>query len=61
LNIKEFLTGAITGVLGDYVLFVIIQALAKTTPEWGTYGWGLFAAYNATIVLWLRHALTSEG
>jgi hypothetical protein len=60
LNIKAFLEGAVIGIFGDYILFVIIQSLAKTTPEWGTYGWGLFVAYNAAIVFWLRHALKSK-
>jgi hypothetical protein len=56
LNIKAFISGAFAGIVGDYVLFVMIQAFSKTTPEWGTYGWGLFAAYNAAILLWLRNS-----
>jgi hypothetical protein len=61
LNIISFIKGAFAGVVGDYVLFVMIDSFSKTTTEWGTYGWGLFVAYNAAILFWLRHALKAKG
>lgn len=57
MKILEFLSGALAGVIGDLVLHNIIQALSTATPQWATYGWGLFVAFNTAIVLWLRNAL----
>jgi hypothetical protein len=54
LNIKAFIEGSIAGVIGDYVLFVMIGSFSKTTSEWVTYGWELFIAYNAAILFWKK-------
>ena len=58
MNIQEFVSGAFVGVVGDYVLYNVIQALSMATPEWGTYGWGFFVAFNASILYWLKRALS---
>jgi uncharacterized membrane protein YeaQ/YmgE (transglycosylase-associated protein family) len=58
MDIQEFISGAFAGIVGDYVLYNVIQALSTATPEWAVYGWGLFVAFNGAIVLWLKHALT---
>jgi uncharacterized membrane protein YeaQ/YmgE (transglycosylase-associated protein family) len=57
-DIGEFLKGALVGIVGDYVLYNIIQSFSTATPGWSPYGWGLFVAFNGAIVLWLKHALT---
>jgi hypothetical protein len=61
MNMKDFVSGAATGVVGDYILFNVVQALSSVTPEWGTYGWGLFAAFNVAVAFWLKHALTGSN
>ncbi|HVP93236.1 MAG TPA: hypothetical protein VMS94_05800 [Acidobacteriota bacterium] len=57
MNIASFLSGAFAGILGDYVGYVMIDALSKTTPGWSPYGWGLYVAFNGAILLWLKRAL----
>ena len=59
-KIMEFIVGAFVGVIGDYVIYSMVDALAKATPGWATYGWGLFLAYNGAIAFWLGHALLSR-
>jgi len=57
MNIANFISGALTGILGDYVGYVVIDALSKTTPGWSPYGWGLYIAFDGAILYWLKHAL----
>jgi len=58
MNIQEFVVGALVGIIGDYVGFNMVDALSKATPGWSSYGWGLYIAFNAAIVLWLKRALS---
>ena len=57
-NVRDFISGAFAGVVGDYVLYNVVDSFVKATPEWAVYGWGLFVAFNGAIVLWLKHALS---
>jgi len=58
MNIREFIIGALVGIIGDYVGFNIVDAFSKATPGWSPYGWGLYIAFNAAIILWLKRALS---
>ena len=57
MDMPSFISGAFVGIFGDYIGYVMIDALSKTTPGWSPYGWGLYAAFNGAILLWLRSAL----
>lgn len=58
MDIQEFVSGALIGVFGDFILYNVVQAFSKATPEWAPYGWGLFVAFNGAILYWLKHALS---
>ena len=59
MNIGSFISGALAGILGDYVGYVMIDALSKTTPGWFPYGWGLYVAFNGAILLWIKRELSA--
>jgi hypothetical protein len=60
INLQEVVGGSLTLVFGDWILYVVINALAQATPGWASYGWGLFAAFNAFALAVIGHGLVGR-
>jgi hypothetical protein len=58
MNIRDFIAGALVGIVGDYIGYSMVDTLSKATPGWSPYGWGLYVAFNAAIALWLKNAVS---
>jgi hypothetical protein len=57
LNVADWIGNAIMLVVGAFIVFVLIQTLTSSYPEFGTYGWTLMGAYIVGAAFYLRYAL----
>lgn len=51
----DWVRDAIILIIGAFVVYVLIQSLSQTYPEFGQYGWALMAAYIAGAALYLKY------
>ena len=60
MDLSELFGTVIITIITVYIAFILINNFSKITPEFASYGWIIFSALIAGVVLFFKYGLFNK-